>query len=131
MSSLNAGMQDATLQFAIIQADLIANNGAEIVSPVDGYISNLRTIVQSAVTTGGTVKVQINGVDVPGLSLTVANAATKGTRAVASNTPKIGTARKVVKGDRISVVTSGFASAGALNGALNISAADTDGVMPF
>lgn len=131
--ALNAGMPDTILGFAIAQTDLVANNGHEIVSPVDGYISELRTIVQDAVTTGGTVSVKTGtalATTVAGLSVAVANGAAKGVRAQGVPTAK-STTRKVSKGDRIQIATAGFATAGSIRGYLKIAAADTDGVMPF
>lgn len=127
---LKAGMPDTVIDLQMDQATLIANTGFELVSPVDGYIKELRTIVQAAVTTGGTVTMFINGTQVAGLSVAVANSATKGTRAVGTPTAK-STTRKVAKGDRIEVRTASFASAGSLNAMLTIAAADTDGVMPY
>nr|WP_316651543.1 hypothetical protein [uncultured Gellertiella sp.] len=131
--ALNAGMPDTILIFAIAQTDLVANTGHEIVSPVDGYIYELRTIVQDAITTGGTVTVKTGDAlanTVAGLSVAIASAAAKGVRAVGTPTPK-STTRKVSKGDRIQIATANFATAGSIRGYLKIAAADTDGVMPF
>lgn len=127
---LKAGMPDTVIDLQMDQATLIANTGFELVAPVDGFIKELRTIVQAAVTTGGTVTVWINGVQVTGLSIVVANAATKGTRHLGTPTAKSLT-RKVAKGDRIEVRTASFATAGSLNAMLTIAAADTDNVHPF
>lgn len=131
--ALNAGMPDTLINFTIGQTDLTANNGRELVCPVDGYISELRTIVQDAVTTGGNVTVKTGDAlanTVAGLSIAVANGAAKGVRGVGTPTAKSAT-RKVSKGDRIQIATAGFATAGSLHGVLKIAAADTDGVMPY
>lgn len=122
--SLSVGIPDTVIDVQMDQATLIANTGFEVVAPVDGFIKELRTTVQAAVTTGGTITVFINTVQVTGLSVVVANSATKGTRALGSATQGTAT-RKVVKGDRIEIRTAGFATAGALFAALNIEASDS------
>ena len=112
------------LPFFINQTDLLAGTAFEIVAPVDGFITEITGIVQTAVGTGGAVTVKIGTTDVAGLSLTVADAATKGT--VVSDTPSAGPAsgRAVSKGDRIQIVPAAeFATSGALNGHLSINTA--------
>ncbi|MGV1835238.1 hypothetical protein ACQZ6C_10790 [Rhizobium rhizogenes] len=131
--SLNAGLQDYTLDFQINATDLPANTDQNFISPVDGYISALRTVVQAAVTTGGTIAVKTGdalAVTVAGLTQTIANAAAVGARQTTTATAKSLT-RKVSKGDRIALDLTSFATAGAINGSIFIKAADTDGVMPF
>lgn len=122
--SLSVGIPDTVIGVQMDQATLIANTGFEVVAPVDGFIKELRTAVQAAVTTGGTITVFINTVQVTGLSVVVANGAPKGTRALGSATQGTAT-RKVAKGDRIEIRTAGFATAGALFAALNIEASDS------
>lgn len=108
---------DIVLPFTINQTDLLAGTGFEIVAPVNGVLTDLLAVVQAAITTGGDITVQVNGVAVTGLSVTFANAATKGT--VQKDTSASGTTRKVVKGDRITVIPSAaFDTAGAVNGSL-------------
>lgn len=131
--SLSAGMPDTYVQFAINTTDLAANTDQELISPVDGYIVEMGTIIQAAVTTGGTIAVKTGAAlanTVAGLTQTIANAATKGTRQTTTATAK-STTRKVAKGERIGLDLTSFATAGAVNGYLKIAAADTDGVMPF
>lgn len=118
--SIVAGKREALL-FQIDQATLIANTSVELVAPFDGYVEELRSTVQAAVTTGGTLTVLLGdaGTAVTGLSVTIANAAAKGTRA--SDTATEGTTtRAVSKGDRIQIKPTSFATAGAVNGALII-----------
>lgn len=122
--AISVGFPDNIIDLQMDQATLIANTGFELNAPCDGYIKELRVAVQAAVTTGGTITVFINTVQVPGLSVTVANSATKGTRPAAGVPTAKTAARKVVKGDRIEVRTSGFATAGALNAFLTIEAAN-------
>lgn len=120
--SLEMG-QDVHLAWAIDQTDTLAGTSAELIAPVDGYISDHRVTVQVAVTTGGAVKVQVGTTDVVGATVTVADAATKGTRYSATAT-KVGTTRKVAKGDRIQIVPdAAFATAGAVSGVLTINTA--------
>ena len=106
-------------QFTFIQADLVANASQELVAPADGFIVELNGIIQTNVTTGGTIKVAINGVDVAGLTFTVPNAATKGTRYSATATKGSAT-RAVKKGDRIQIIPTSFATAGAASGFIAI-----------
>lgn len=99
----------------INQTDLLAGTIQDIVAPYAGYISQIRDVVQTAVTTGGTIQAQVNTVNVVGMVLTVASAAPKGTRAVAGPTTKRSTTTVVNAGDRISLVPASFATAGAVN----------------
>lgn len=99
----------------INQTDLLASTLQDIVAPYAGYVSQLRSCVQVAVTTGGTIGVNVNTVGVTGMSVTVANAATKGTRAASGPTTKRSTTTVVSAGDRISLVPASFATAGAVN----------------
>lgn len=120
--SLKMG-QDVHVQFSIPQTELLAGTAIEVIAPVDGYIKELYTTVQTAVTTGGVVTVEVETVAVAGLSITVADAATKGT--VQSGTPTAGSStRAVSKGDRIEIIPSAaFDTAGALAGFLTINTA--------
>ena len=105
------------IPFAINQVDLLAGTPQEIVVPVDGFIGEASGIIQTAVGTGGDITVKIGTTDVPGLVLTVADAATKGT--VITDVPTEGAPsdRQVSKGDRIQVVPAAeFATSGAVNG---------------
>lgn len=115
--------------FSIPEATLTGNTSVEVVSPVDGYITEARVVVQKAVTTGGTLTVltgDAGAVTVAGLSVVVANGATKGTRKAGAATAGSAT-RKVSKGDRIQIKPTSFATAGALDGFLAI---DTSDVSP-
>ncbi len=107
------------IDFAIVERDLIANVSTEIVAPADGYITEMGLSVQKAVTTGGTVTVltgDAGAVTVAGMTATVANGATKGTRYTANTSPTFSATRKVTKGSRIQVKPTSFATAGELNG---------------
>lgn len=113
--AMEMGKKDK-LAFAIDETDTLAGTSQEIVAPDNGFIDELQVIVQKAVTTGGAVTVNINGVAVAGLQVTVADAATKGTRYSDTPTAKDPT-RAFLKGDRIEVVpAAAFATAGAISG---------------
>jgi hypothetical protein len=106
------------LPFNIPSTELLAGTTIELVAPVNGFIRKMRTTVQTAVTTGGAITVNVNTVAVPGLSITVADAAAKGTRQ--EDIPSSG-GGAVVAGDRIEIVpAAAFATAGAVSGLLEI-----------
>lgn len=117
--------QKYAAQFFINQTDLLAPTAQDIVAPVDGYIRAIQGVAQAAITTGGQITVNINGVAVTGLSVTFANADTKGTIKSGSIVKGVATA-KVKKGDRISIVpAAAFDTAGAVNGFVEIWSLDT------
>lgn len=109
-----------SIHFAIPSTELLAGTAIELISPVAGEIERLSVIVQTAIDTGGDVTVKSGATDVDGLTCTVANAATKGT--VVRDASTAGHASRVVAaGGRIQIVPSAaFATAGALNGVLDI-----------
>lgn len=74
-----------TVGVEVNQTDLLAGTSHWAASPIRGYVSRLTTIVQSAVTTGGTLTMEIGGAAVTGLSNVIADAATAGT--VVTDTP--------------------------------------------
>jgi len=98
----------------------------ELISPVVGAISGLTVATRAAVTTGDAVTVAVATTAVDGLSVAVADSSTKGT--TTSDTPTAGHATTVVaKGDRLQIIFGNlFATAGALDGYLEIT--PTDGV---
>lgn len=104
------------LPFFINQVDTLAGTSAELVSPVKGEIIGMTVIVQAAVTTGGDVTAAVGATAVDGLTVTVADAATKGT--VLSDRPTAGHASTLVSvGDRIQVIpAAAFNAAGAVSG---------------
>lgn len=108
------------LPFFINQTDLLAPTSAELISPIAGRITKLWTTIQIDVTTGGTITAKVGGVAVDGLSIAVANGATKGT--VQSDTPTAAHASAVVTaGARIEIVPeAAFDTAGAVSGILVI-----------
>jgi hypothetical protein len=106
------------LPFVIPQTELLAGTAIELVAPCDGFFEELQVIVQTAVTTGGPITVNVGTTAVAGLTVTVADAATKGTVYQDKPTEPSAT-RQFKKGDRISVVAdAAFATAGAVAGNL-------------
>jgi hypothetical protein len=115
MSSLSMG-HAVRSEFFINQTDLLAPTSFEIVCPIDGFVNEIGAVVQTAVTTGGTLKVTATATDVVGAVLTVANGATKGTIPAKGVATAKHASRAVKKGDRIRVTPASFATAGAVNG---------------
>ena len=121
--SLKAGIL-THLKWSLPATELAAGTSHEIVSPVAGYIENIRAVAQVAIVTGGAVTVEINTVAVTGLSLTVADSDAKGTRYSDDATAGTST-RLVAKGDRIEIQPSAaFNGGGALDGFLTIRSID-------
>lgn len=114
------------IPFQIAQADLIANNTIDFVAPATGYIEELVTTIDKAITTGGTLTIKTGdslGTTVAGTTQTIANSATKGTRqATQANGTQAN--RAVLKGDRVAIVPASFATAGAINGRIGFRTAD-------
>lgn len=97
----------------------------ELISPISGTISKLAVAVRAAVGTGGAVTVKVGTTDVTGLSITVADSATKGTTATDTPTTPGDASTVVAKGDRIQIVfADAFATTGALDGYLEITPTD-------
>lgn len=115
-----AAPRSVFVPWSINETDTLAGTSAELVSPCAGRIVRNTVIVQKAVTTGGDVTASVGVTAVDGLTCTIADAATKGT--VVTDVPTAGHASAVVAaGDRIQIVpAAAFATAGALNGVLEI-----------
>jgi hypothetical protein len=108
---------DIFVPFSINQTDLLAGTSAEIVAPVKGFVKGATVIVQTAVGTGGDITVKIADTAVTGLTLTVADSATKGTVVTDEATVGAPADREVDKNERIQVVpAAAFATSGAVNG---------------
>lgn len=113
------------IPFEIEATELAAGTAENIVCPVAGAIAGIRGIIQEAVTTGGAVTVEVNTVAVTGLTFTVANADAAGTRYADTPTTWHSATTVVAAGDRITITpAAAFATAGALNGVLEIDVAD-------
>ena len=114
------GGEKVYVPFVIGATELAAGTPTELIAPCAGRISLLRTTVQVAIVTGGAITVEVNTVAVDGLSITVADSATVGTRQ--SDAPTAAHATAVVAaGDRIEIIpAAGFNGGGAMAGILEI-----------
>lgn len=124
--SLKAGGR-LPLYWHLGATELAAGTSFEIVAPAAGYLSELSSICQVAIVTGGAITVltgAAGGTTVAGLGLTIPDAQAKG--AVLTDLPTTGTAtRLVAKGDRIQIVpAAAFNGGGALDGWLYLDSAD-------
>lgn len=106
------------IPFNIPATELGAGTPIDVVAPVGGVIHKAFAMVNEAIVTGGDIAVKIGTTDVVGLTLTVANSATKGT--VITDTPTLPSAtRRVEEGGRMQLVpAAAFNGGGAVNGFL-------------
>jgi hypothetical protein len=117
------------LPFEFTEADLTSNTVLEFVAPVTGWVTSLRTTIQKAITTGGTLTLKAGTagtVNVAGAALTIADAAAVGTRALAKTTAGDGSCQ-VTAGDRIRLVPASFATAGRVRGVIGFNSAGNNG----
>jgi hypothetical protein len=112
---------------AFIDATALAAGTAEsFVAPCDGYIELLRTqVADAAIGTGGAVTVEVDGVAVTGLSITVANSAAVGITQEDTPTTAQSSTTQVRRGQTITVTpAAAFATTGALMVELEVQPAD-------
>ena len=120
MSTFTAGLKVRTV-FQIAEADLIANVTQDQLAMDGGALTGFAVVVQKTITTGGTLKLQTpTGAagamqDVPGSTITVPNGAVKGT-VFSMAIPQGPDATKAPTNTRVSIVPTGFATAGAISG---------------
>ena len=114
------GARKLYLPFFIGQVDLLAGTAAQLVSPVAGNVTGLTTVVQTAVTTGGPITVDVDGTPVVGLSAVIADGAVVGH--IVSDAPTNQDASRAVAAlQRIQVIPdAAFATAGAVSGFVEI-----------
>ena len=115
------GAEKAFVPFFINQTDLLAGTSQFVVSPVAGNVTKVTTAVQVAVTTGGNITAKIGGTAIDGLAVVVADAAAVGD--IDSDAPSSPThATTVIAKDGAIeiVVDAAFATAGALNGFVEV-----------
>ena len=106
--------------FDIPATELAAGTTIEVISPVAGQVVMMKTIIQTAIVTGGDITAKVGTTDIAGLSITVANSATKGTVQSDSIAATVATGA-VAEGDRLQIVpSSGFNGGGAVSGYLKI-----------
>ncbi len=97
----------------IQQTDLLAGTSHFVIAPCSGHISRLSTVVKKAVTTGGTITLELGGEKVKGIDVVVANSSA--VNAIDTSVPdNAGSdSTRVTKGDVIEIVgDTAFATAG-------------------
>ena len=107
------------LPFTIPATELAAGTAIQVVSPVVGMIKTIQTIVQTDIVTGGVITAKIGTIDVPDLSITIANSAATGS--VVSDNATEHTDSIVSVGSRIQIIPSAaFNGGGAISGMIKI-----------
>jgi len=97
----------------IEQTDLLAGTSHFVIAPCSGHISRFTSVVKKAVTTGGTLTLELGGDKVQGIDVVVADSSS--VNDIDTDTPAVSGAdyTRVTKGDVIEIVgDSTFASAG-------------------
>jgi fibronectin-binding autotransporter adhesin len=124
------------LSMEVDQVDLLAGTSHFVLTPVAGYVSRLTTIVRSAVTTGGTLTVELGGSAIEGLSNVVADGAAAGT--IVTDIPNNPFHDAAVVGNRVEarggielVGDSTFASAGQVTQVVEITPDEPSGMNVF
>lgn len=108
-----------TINYRIDATDLAAGTAQNFIAPCDGHLVELAEIAQVAIVTGGAITVEINTVAVTGLSITVPDGQTVGTRLTDTVDPAVN--NQVKKGDRITITpAAAFNGGGAVNGYFGI-----------
>jgi len=107
------------------QTALLAGTALSWVATFDGFIEKLTTEVKKAVTTGGDITVEIDGVAVTGISIAVANSAIVGTVQTDVPTTAQSSTTQFKKGQTITVTPSAaFDTAGDVAVKLNLQPGD-------
>lgn len=125
--------QTVRVYWSLNQVDLLAGstNSAQIQCPINGVVSKVGTIVRKAITTGGTITFQDAATAFVGATITIANSAAQG--AQQNVTPTSGDASLVVaKNDQLQVIPASFATAGEVDGYIEITPTENslvDGTM--
>ncbi len=97
----------------IEQTDLLAGTSHFVIAPVSGHITRLSVASKKAVTTGGTITVELGGKPIVGLDVVVADSTTVGDVDTAIPTRTLHDNARVTKGDPIEIVgDAAFATAG-------------------
>lgn len=116
------------IPFLINQVDLLASTPQNFVSPVAGFLTGMKVIVnKNSIVTGGTIQVAINGVNVTGLVATVANSALPGAVSTKFPTTPFSATTVVKNGDRITITPAAFATSGDVTG--YVEAIGTNGIL--
>lgn len=118
--ALDAGVE-GVIGFDISPAKLTANLVVDLVSPVQGRVSEMTSIVEAAITTGGTIVPQVGTTNIAGWAAH-SHAAKLAKGDIVTSVPadnSVATAF-VMRNGRLRLVLAGFATAGELNGILRI-----------
>ncbi len=97
----------------IEQTDLLAGTSHFVIAPCSGHISRLSSVVKKAVTTGGTLTVELGGEKVIGMDCVVGDSSA--VNVIDTGTPSVAGSQstRVTKGDVIEIVgDAAFATAG-------------------
>ena len=113
----------AFLFFYANQTDVLAATSHFLANPVRGQVTRAVTAVQVGVTTGGDVTLEIGGTAVDGLTVTVANSASAGDIDRDQGTPGHLTSEINADSAVEVVFAAAFATAGALNGFVEVTPA--------
>ena len=107
------------------QTALLAGTALSFVAPCDGYIEKLSTLTNAAVTTGGNITVEVDGVAVVGLTVAVSNGATAGSALSDVPTTPQSATTKVRRGQTITVTpAAAFDTAGDITATVEVQPAD-------
>lgn len=133
MSATLKGGQRIFLPFFINATDLSAGTNQEMIAPMAGYITEIKTVVQVAIVTGGDITVKTGdalATTVAGLTATIPNSAAAGSR-VSDKATAGSSTRQVAEGDRIAILSAAaFNGGGAVSGYLVLESANTDPALP-
>ena len=95
------------------QTDLLAGTSHYVVAPASGHVTKMSVVVKKAVTTGGTLTLELGGDKIAGIDCVIANSASVGTVVTDTPTKSLGEDSRVTKGDAIEIVgDAAFATAG-------------------
>ena len=95
------------------QTDLLAGTSHYALAPASGHITKMSVVVKKAVTTGGTLTLELGGDKIAGIDCVIANSASVGTVVTDTPTKSLGEDSRVTKGDAIEIVgDAAFATAG-------------------
>ena len=124
-NAVGGPLQKTRINWSLNQVDLLAGstNSAQLIAPFSGIVSKVATVVRKAITTGGTITFQDGATAFVGGTITIANSAAQGAKQEV--TPTAGDASLVVaKGDVLQVIPASFATAGEVDGYIELTPTD-------
>lgn len=121
------GVGTQTIPFVISQVDLLASTSQSFVSPVDGFITGAKVVVnKNTNVTQGTIQIKVGTTNVAGLAVNVA-ASNPGAVTSATPTTPFSATTVVTAGSRIQVTPSSFTTSGDVTGYVEVSG--TQGIL--